>query len=101
MNEILSFNNVESTDASVENLMNIVNDQFEMTAATSEIELESCFGGTNDNQENEAPIQMPPQKRCVSHLLNRLSHDFEKKFLNSIAKKHCFLHLGNSIRYLC
>lgn len=50
-------------------------------------DLESYFGNTNSVPEDDRKIEMPPQRRCVSHILNRLSHDFEHKYLNSVPKK--------------
>lgn len=90
LNEILSFDDSETSDTTTANPTSTENNPYEIGEATSENEFESYFGETNNNPDDDIKIDMPPQRRCVSHLLNRLSHDFETKFLNALAKKALF-----------
>lgn len=80
VNEILSFDNESSV---TERSINGDSDSFE-GEAISENDIELYFG---DNvPEDNIRIKMPPQRRCVSHILNLLSNDFEKKYLNGHPK---------------
>lgn len=71
VNEILHFDIPAENDDSME------------IEAISENEL-VYFGA--ESTPNDVSIDLPPQRRCVSHLLNRLSQVFEQKYLEGIAK---------------
>lgn len=53
--------------------------------------------------QEEEPIELPPQRRCFSHLLNLISADFEKllsgsvknNFINAFSKMHSLWALVN------
>lgn len=83
LNEILSFENSESI-GTTSDLTNTQNDSFEATSENTN-EFDSYFGSPH-NVEEKVRIEMPPQRRCVSHLLNRISNDFENKFLAKLPK---------------
>lgn len=73
VNEVLEFDVVDSNNAT--NTISSI-DQNDAVAR--------YLGQSSPNQN--IPINLPPQRRCVSHLLNLLSQDFEKKFLIGLAK---------------
>lgn len=93
-NEILSFDAERSDDTS-ELSTSTHNDSFEIEA-TSNNEFDSYFGQSNviAEEDESVNIEMPPQRRCVSHLLNRISHDFENRFLAKVPKTVLFQTLG-------
>lgn len=89
VNEILQFDNVDANNATIEQSILGLNESFELegTEATSENEFGTYFGEASTTMDTiDENIDMPPQRRCVSHLLNLLSQDFEKKYLNGLAK---------------
>lgn len=96
VNDILSFDDVETS--ATENSMNAANNSFgssgEFEGTSAENEFETYFGETNNTPENDNRIKLPPQRRCVSHLLNRLFHDFENEYLDGVAKRSLFQLLG-------
>lgn len=100
-NEILQFDNIDSNNDI--NQYKQLEDQTEndLNEASSTNNLESYFG---DGASLENEIEMPPQRRCISHLLNLTPTDFQKR-LAGVAKRALFqtlnkLHvLWNIIHY--
>lgn len=80
LNEVLQFDSIDSNNIIDENEHNVSESE-----AISENDLGLYFGGAPVQMEDDL-IEMPPQRRCVSHLLNRLSQVFEQKYLNETAK---------------
>lgn len=75
VNEILNFENV--IDSSIEN----------ESHANSEDCLDEYFGhniAAMNSQTNQ--IELPPQRRCLSHICNLVSPDFQNKYLTGMAR---------------
>lgn len=82
-NEILQFDNVDSNNLPHAHSITEQNDSSDFNEANSENNFMSYFGERADVVDI---IKMPPQRRCVSHLLNLLWQYFEKRYLLGIAK---------------
>lgn len=65
-----------------------------------------------ESSENNQPIELPAQMRCMSHLLNLVSKDFQKKLqhqanaalvvaLNKVQAIGVFLHRSSRAKTLC
>lgn len=89
LNEILQFDNVDKN--------NDISEYEELESGIENVPCEAnstsgsdSYFGSEVNLNEEPKFEMPPQRRCVSHLLNLISSDFEKKFLPENARKvHC------------
>lgn len=79
VNEVLLFESDISTDA-------YPTDEIGHSSNTnSENSSESYFGGSITSEINDQ-IEMPPQRRCISHICHLASQDFENKCLTGLAK---------------
>lgn len=91
LNEILQFDNVDPNNHIDEyvRLEEGMEDFAHQANSTSESRGEAVdsYFGSDVNPNEESNIEMPPQRRCVSHLLNLTSSDFENIFLPENAKK--------------
>lgn len=78
--EILNFNN-ECPDADV-----LIDDLADETPAEPS---NDYLMENNAERTEETKIELPPQQRCVSHVLNLLSHDFDKRLTDRAKKILC------------
>lgn len=113
----------------VNNLINLTDTVEDFESDTHSIEVLEEEDDDDDvilhqEEEENTPIELPPQRRCFSHLLNLISADFEKELIgntkttfiaavsklhalwvlcgrSSLAKKKCIEHVGYTLDIPC
>lgn len=77
VNEVLTFDNSDTSNIHTATSASYVDDDFE-----------SYFTEVSNQNADPYEIKLPPQRRCVSHLLKLLSKDFEKNLCDNAKKAY-------------